>query len=288
MEPTVAAWFARRSSRADDWPLDLLRGRQGRAPTVSVVLPALDEEATVGEIVDADPPRPHATCRARSSTSSSSLDSGSTDRTAAVAAAAGATRRPPRRRPARACPSVPGKGEALWRSLAGDHRRHRRLRRRRPAGVPRPTSSPGCSVRCSPTPSVALRQGDVRPAADRRRGRAPRPGRTRHRAGRAAAAEPALAAAGRLRPAAGRRVRRPPLLLERLPFATGYGVELAPADRRAATPSASTRMAQVDLGERRHRHHDDLRARPDGRRDLADRAGPAAPGRRPAGRTSRR
>jgi glucosyl-3-phosphoglycerate synthase len=48
----VADWFSARTSTAAQWPLDLLLALKG--PTrVSVVLPALDEDATVGRIVEA-------------------------------------------------------------------------------------------------------------------------------------------------------------------------------------------------------------------------------------------
>jgi len=43
-------WFRERTSRAGDWPVDLLRDRKS-GTVVSIVLPALDEEPTVGRIV---------------------------------------------------------------------------------------------------------------------------------------------------------------------------------------------------------------------------------------------
>ena len=51
MDPTAQAWFERRSSHARDWPLSRLLDTKG-GTTVSVVLPALNEEATVGRIVE--------------------------------------------------------------------------------------------------------------------------------------------------------------------------------------------------------------------------------------------
>ena len=51
MLPEVHTWFERRSSEASDWPLDRLLAAKG-STTVSVVLPALNEDATVGAIVD--------------------------------------------------------------------------------------------------------------------------------------------------------------------------------------------------------------------------------------------
>src|SRR5204862_8187851 len=50
MAPTAAAGPARRTSSSRDWPLDRLVRHKGDT-TVSVVLPTLDQEATVGEIV---------------------------------------------------------------------------------------------------------------------------------------------------------------------------------------------------------------------------------------------
>ena len=88
--------------------------------------------------------------------------------------------------------------------------------------------------------------------------------------------------AGFVQPLAGEYAARRPLL-ERLPFATGYGVELAllidaldAVGPRRAGPGRPRRTTAPS--PRRPA------ARPDGRRDLADGARPAAPGRRPAGR----
>ncbi|MGB9377175.1 MAG: glycosyltransferase, partial [Mycobacteriales bacterium] len=86
MRPDAERWYARRTSRAEDWPVAQLRAAKGTT-TVSVVLPALDEEATVGTIVSC----------VRALAADTGLvdevvvvDSGSTDSTRAVALAAGA------------------------------------------------------------------------------------------------------------------------------------------------------------------------------------------------------
>ena len=83
----VRRWYERRTTTAADWPLHALLETKG-ATRVSVVLPALDEEATVGDVV--------ATVR-RELVEAVPLvdelvvvDSGSTDGTARVAADAGA------------------------------------------------------------------------------------------------------------------------------------------------------------------------------------------------------
>jgi glucosyl-3-phosphoglycerate synthase len=50
VHPDAAAWFDRRTSTWSDWPVSLLAAAKGTT-TVSVVLPALDEEPTIGAIV---------------------------------------------------------------------------------------------------------------------------------------------------------------------------------------------------------------------------------------------
>src|SRR2546421_4394820 len=113
MHPTAADWFARRTWHWRDWPVERLVAAKGAA-TISVVLPALDEEPTVGEIVA-------GVCKFAAATGLVDevmvIDSGSTDATAAVAAAAGAlVCRSAEILPEHGC--QPGKGEALWKALA--------------------------------------------------------------------------------------------------------------------------------------------------------------------------
>lgn len=115
VRPEVARWITRRTYRAADFAAqDLLAAKHRDGCRVSVVLPALDEEATVGAIVE----------RIRHSFVDQVplvdeivvMDSGSTDRTARVAAEAGArVERVDDVLPGRG--RVPGKGEALWKSL---------------------------------------------------------------------------------------------------------------------------------------------------------------------------
>ncbi|GAA2386118.1 glucosyl-3-phosphoglycerate synthase [Nonomuraea africana] len=102
------------TSTAADWPLDALRLAKGTT-TVSVVLPARDEERTVGAIVSTirrDLPELVDEILV--------VDSRSTDATAARAAEAGA-------RVVRQddvlpeLPPLSGKGEALWKGLAASH-----------------------------------------------------------------------------------------------------------------------------------------------------------------------
>ena len=114
MDPTAHTWFSRRSSHADDWPVAALLEAK-RETRVSVVLPALNEQATVGRIVERI--RRELVVRRPLVDELVVMDSGSTDATVDVAAAAGA--RVVRREDVLAdFPPLPGKGEVLWRSLA--------------------------------------------------------------------------------------------------------------------------------------------------------------------------
>jgi glucosyl-3-phosphoglycerate synthase len=107
----VCAWLRRRTSSAGDWPVRDLVAVKGNT-SVSVVLPARDEGNTVGEIVDVirrelDPLVDEIVV----------IDSRSCDDTARVAARAGARVYAqdeilPWLEP------LDGKGEALWKSLA--------------------------------------------------------------------------------------------------------------------------------------------------------------------------
>jgi glucosyl-3-phosphoglycerate synthase len=114
MDPVTEEWFARRTWQEPDWSVeDLVAVKGGRR--VSVVLPALDEEATVGAIVTAIVPLTLGPSPLVDELVV--MDSGSTDRTVAIAAAAGA-RVVLRTDVVPDLPPVPGKGEVLWRSLA--------------------------------------------------------------------------------------------------------------------------------------------------------------------------
>lgn len=104
-------WLDRRSWNRPHWTVaDLVAAKNGR--TVSVVLPALDEAETVGSVL--------ATIRPMLGGLVDELvvlDSGSTDDTEIRALAAGA-RVVHREQALPEVPPQPGKGEALWRSLA--------------------------------------------------------------------------------------------------------------------------------------------------------------------------
>ncbi|MFC4853176.1 glucosyl-3-phosphoglycerate synthase [Actinophytocola glycyrrhizae] len=111
MHADARTWFAERTWQSPSWTVAELVAAKG-SRTVSVVLPALDEEATVADVI--------ASVRPLLGSLVDELvvvDSGSTDRTVEVSLAAGAkvVRRTdvlPELEP------VPGKGEVLWRSLA--------------------------------------------------------------------------------------------------------------------------------------------------------------------------
>ncbi|MEU7278914.1 glucosyl-3-phosphoglycerate synthase [Streptomyces sp. NPDC045431] len=248
----VERWLDRRSWSVAERPLDqLLAAKRGatRGTTVSVVLPALNEEATVGEIV---------TVIRRELMSGAVplvdelvvIDSGSTDRTAEVARAAGAR---VERRDAilPRIPALPGKGEVLWRSLfvtSGDivcfvDADLVDFSADFVTGIVGPLLT---------DPSVQL----VKAMYDRPLGGAVGQG------GRVTelVARPLLnlhwpQLAGFVQPLGGEYAARRSLL-ERLPFPVGYGVELGLLVDALHTVGLDA-LAQVDVGVRKHRHQDD-------------------------------
>lgn len=111
----VDGWFSRATTAIEDWSLEQVSALKG-ATRVAVILPALDEEETVGEIVAAIR---HHLCPPRHGLVDEVIvvDNGSGDATAAVAAASGAR--------VIGCGQVlteftarRGKGEAMWRGVA--------------------------------------------------------------------------------------------------------------------------------------------------------------------------
>jgi glucosyl-3-phosphoglycerate synthase len=248
----VSEWVRRHTSAAADWPADEVRAAKG-STTVAVVLPALDEEETVGGIV--------AEIRRRFVAEGGGdglvdelvvLDSGSGDRTGARAAAAGA-RVVHRDDVVPEVPAVAGKGEALWRSLAATTADvvvfvDADLRSFVPAYVT------GLVGPLLAEPSLQL----VKAAYERPVGADGVGG------GRVTelVARPLLTLwwpelAGVAQPLGGEYAARRSLL-ERLPFPTGYGVELALLLDTWAAEGADA-VGQVVLPQRLHRHHDDAR-----------------------------
>ncbi|GAA3164826.1 MULTISPECIES: glucosyl-3-phosphoglycerate synthase [Streptomyces] len=251
----VERWLGRRSWSAEDRPLpQLLEAKRLSGRTVSVVLPALDEEATVGTIVTA--------IRAALMTEEVPLvdelvvlDSGSTDRTAEVAAAAGA-RVVARDAVLPRLPAVPGKGEVLWRSLLvtrgdivcfvdADLREFS------------PTFVSGIVGPLLTDPDVQF----VKAMYDRPLETGGAPGGGPGQGGRVTelVARPLLnlhwpQLAGFVQPLGGEYAARRSLL-ERLPFPVGYGVELGLLVDALHTAGLDA-LAQVDVGVRKHRHQD--------------------------------
>ncbi|MFJ8312167.1 MULTISPECIES: glucosyl-3-phosphoglycerate synthase [unclassified Streptomyces] len=245
----VERWLSRRSWSAAERPLDrIMAAKHKGGATVSVVLPALDEEATVGAIVTA--------IRDTLMTGGTRLvdelvviDSGSTDRTAEVAAAAGA-RVVHRDAILPRIPALPGKGEVLWRSLlvtSGDIVCFvdADLKDFDPVFVS------GIVGPLLTDPDVDF----VKAMYDRPLGEAAGQG------GRVTelVARPLLnlhwpQLAGFVQPLGGEYAARRSLL-ERLPFPVGYGVELALLVDALHTVGLDA-LAQVDVGVRKHRHQD--------------------------------
>lgn len=107
-----SAWFARRTSRAADWPIEQVVAAKGDT-SVSVVLPARDEAPTIGAIVGGI--RGELLERHRLVDEVVVMDSDSTDATAAIAADAGAVVHAVRSvRPDLG--GYAGKGEAVWKA----------------------------------------------------------------------------------------------------------------------------------------------------------------------------
>jgi glucosyl-3-phosphoglycerate synthase len=239
MQPEVRGWLRRRTSSAGNWPVrDLVAAKGGT--TVSVVLPARDERETIGEIVgiirrELDGLVDEIVV----------IDSRSGDDTARVAARAGARVHAqdeilPELEP------LDGKGEALWKSLAvtrGDVLAFidadiRKFRASLVCGVLGPLLA---------DPSVVYVKG----CYDRPLNGAPNGG------GRVTelVARPLInlhwpQLAGFVQPLAGEYAGRRSAL-ERVPFLTGYGVELGLLIDLLDLAGLDA-FAQVDLGSREH------------------------------------
>ncbi|TDD16692.1 glucosyl-3-phosphoglycerate synthase [Nonomuraea diastatica] len=110
----VQKWYGPHSSTAAEWPVDTLILAKGNT-TVSVVLPARDEEGTVGDIVTTI--RRDLVERTPLVDEILVVDSRSTDATAERAREAGA-RVVAQDEVLAHLPPLTGKGEALWKGLA--------------------------------------------------------------------------------------------------------------------------------------------------------------------------
>ncbi|MFF7015689.1 MULTISPECIES: glucosyl-3-phosphoglycerate synthase [Streptomyces] len=246
----VERWLTRRSWSSADRPLNRLTDARAADPhrtSVSVVLPALNEEATVGAIVGTI--RRELMERVRLVDELVVIDSGSTDATAAVARAAGA-RVVHRDAILPRIPALPGKGEVLWRSLLvtsgeivcfvdADLRDFS-------ADFVSGTVGP---LLTDPTVQFVKAMYD-RPLGDS----AGQGGRVTELVARPLLNLHWPQLAGFVQPLGGEyAVRRS--LLERLPFPVGYGVELGLLVDALHTVGLDT-LGQVDVGVRRHRHQD--------------------------------
>jgi glucosyl-3-phosphoglycerate synthase len=246
----VEEWFAARTSSLDDWSVEqVCAAKNGR--TVAVVLPALDEEQTVGDIVASlllNLVRgPHQLID-----EVVVVDSGSQDATASVAAASGArvvslTDILPGFAPRR------GKGEAMWRGVAATT-----------ADIvvfvdadllefdPRFVVALVGPLLADPSIQLVKAAYD-RPPTD--------PSEPSQGGGRVTElmARPMLSAfwpdlSGVLQPLAGEYAARRELL-EQVPFRCGYGVDLGLLIDAYRTYGLDG-LAQVDLYRRWHQHSD--------------------------------
>ena len=250
MDDSTRAWFGRATSRWQDWPLDrLLAAKQRLGVTISVVIPARNEQRTVASVVGSI---------SRSLVTQVPIvdelvvmDSDSTDATAEAAAQAGAGVH----RTSDVLPqagSFAGKGEALWKSLLvtkGD------LLVFVDADLTRwgPHFVSGLLGPLLADEQVHLVKGfytRVRTESD---------GSTSTEGGRVTElmARPLISLwwpelAGVVQPLAGEWAARRSLM-ESLPIPVGYGVELATLMDTAARYGLDA-IAQVDLGSRAHRH----------------------------------
>jgi glucosyl-3-phosphoglycerate synthase len=243
------ASFSERTHHHSDFPLDVLLERKAATgQRISVVVPARDEERTVGEVV--------AVLRALRDEAGLLdqvlvVDGDSNDDTAEVARRAGATVV----RQSQVLPgggTVPGKGEALWKGLAacdGDlvvfvDADIEGLDPRFVTGLLGPLLTDDDVAFVKATYDRPLRVGDeLHPAGG---------GRVTE-----LLARPLLAAfwpeLGWLaQPLSGEYAGRRSLL-EQLPFVRGYGVELAMLVDIVDLVGAEV-IAQVDLGRRVHDH----------------------------------
>ncbi|GAA3430192.1 glucosyl-3-phosphoglycerate synthase [Streptosporangium sandarakinum] len=244
MLPEVEAWLRRRTSSSEDWPLPWLLEAKGDA-TVSVVLPARDEAETVGGIVAAI--RRDLMEAVPLVDELVVVDSRSVDDTAARAARAGARvvaqdEVLPDLKP------LDGKGEALWKSLAatsGDllvfvDADLREFRTSFVTGLLGPLLADPGVVYVKGCYDRPLR--DVQGGGGRVTELVARPLLNLH--------WPMLA--GFVQPLAGEYAGRRSAL-ERVPFVTGYGVELALLVDLLELAGLDA-LAQVDLGRRVHSH----------------------------------
>ncbi|GAB6900922.1 glucosyl-3-phosphoglycerate synthase [Kineosporia succinea] len=242
----VASWFARRTWQPVPWSPAELLALKG-STTVSVVLPALNEEETVAGVVSA--------VRAAGDLVDEVvvMDGGCTDRTVLRALEAGA-RVVALDEVLPGLPPLPGKGEVLWRSLAATKGDVIVFVDADLVEVG-PEVVTGLLGPLLTEPDVQLVKGFYR--------RPLRLANTEQRSGGGRVTElmarPLLARfaprlSGVVQPLGGEYAARRDLLT-RLPFAGGYGVEIALLMDTLRIAGLDA-IAQVDLGVRKHRNRD--------------------------------
>lgn len=253
MQPATRAWLAARSHTHDEFVAgDLAETLAAAGERVSVVIPARDEAATVGEVVSVlrrelveDIPLVDELVV---------IDSDSTDATAQVARDAGATVH----RAADIAPDLgahPGKGEALWKSLfvtTGDHL----VFVDADLTAWGPHFVTGLVGALTADPATLLVKGWYDRVLDVRDG----PPSTEGGRVTELVARPLLdlwwpELAGVVQPLAGEWAARRSLM-EALSVPTGYGIEIATL-LDTYTRHGLDAIAQVDLGARAHRHQKD-------------------------------
>ncbi|GGJ31034.1 glucosyl-3-phosphoglycerate synthase [Streptomyces brasiliensis] len=244
----VERWLATRSWSVTDRPLHrILAAKQRTGQSVSVVLPALNEEETVGDIVAVI--RHDLMQKVPLVDEIVVVDSGSTDRTSEVAAAAGA-RVVHRDEILPRLPAVPGKGEVLWRSLlvtTGDivcfvDADLKEFSSDFVSGIVGPLLT---------DPDVHLVKAMYDRPLD---GAAGQGGRVTELMARPLLNMHWPQLAGFVQPLGGEYAARRSLL-EQLPFPVGYGVELGMLVDALHLVGLDA-LAQVDVGVRKHRHQD--------------------------------
>jgi len=249
VDERARAWFGRRTSTAADWPVQrCLELKRASGTSISVVVPARDEAPTIGDVV---------------STLRSALvddvplvdelvviDSDSTDGTAEAARRAGA-RVHASKEVAPGLGSLPGKGEALWKSqlvTSGG------LLVFVDADLTRfgPHFVTGLVGPLLADPEVMLVKGFYDRVLTADGARSTQGGRVTELVARPLLSLwwPQLAAV--VQPLAGEWALRRSLARE-LPFPAGYGVELATLLDTEARYGLDA-VAQVDLGSRAHQH----------------------------------
>ncbi len=248
MRVEVREWLVRRSSRATEWPLQKLMTAKG-STRVSVVIPARDEEATVGAIVAVI--RHWLIERVRLVDELIVVDSGSRDSTSTVAAAAGATV-VAQEEVLQHLPPLHGKGEALWKGLAastGD------IVTFVDADLRGFTADfiTGLLGPLLTDPTVAYVKGFYhRPLVEGATTIADSGGRVTELVARPLLNLHWPALAGFVQPLAGECAGRRDIL-ERIPFVSGYGVDFGLLVDLLDLVGLNA-LAQVDLGQRQHNH----------------------------------